>query len=144
MEIFERQMRIGLQRAQTSGCSDSVACPQIRDGSALWRMPTHELVLALRLKPRMSCPHCLKKFSFRQVLRPRNQWAYRVIGPFTTGASLAEHIRRCGIEFPNREGGSGFDWVPSFTMRNPAGKEFEADLGCWLSQAGLAIRPRRI
>src|SRR5207248_1795490 len=38
------------------------------------------------LKPRMACPHCLRRFTFPAGSPPnRNQWAYRVIGPFTTG-----------------------------------------------------------
>jgi hypothetical protein len=58
------------------------------------------------LKPRMSCPHCLKKFSFPSGSPPqRNQWAYRVIGPFYNRRFRWRSIlRRCSIEFPNREG----------------------------------------
>ncbi len=38
-------------------------------------------------------------------------------------------LRRCSIEFLGREGGARIELVPSFTMRNAAGKEFEADFG---------------
>jgi hypothetical protein len=44
VEILERECEQVFKGQQTSGRSDSVACPQIRDGSALWRMPAHELV----------------------------------------------------------------------------------------------------
>ncbi len=83
------------------------------------------------LKPRMSCPHCLKKFSFPSGSPPqRNQWAYRVIGPFTTGGFAGgAYCVGAALNFLTEKVARDSNWVPSFTMRNPAGEEFEADFG---------------
>jgi hypothetical protein len=83
------------------------------------------------LKPRMSCPHCLKKFSFPSGSPPqRNQWAYRVIGPFTTGGFAGgAYCVGAALNFLTEKVARDSNWVPSFTMRNPVGKEFEADFG---------------
>ena len=83
------------------------------------------------LKPRMSCPHCLRKFTFPSGSPPhRDQWAYRVIGPFTTGGFAGgAYCVGAALNFLSEKVVRTSNWVPSFTMRNAAGKEFEADFG---------------
>jgi len=83
------------------------------------------------LKPRMSCPHCLRKFDFPCGSPPhRDQWAYRVIGPFTTGGFAGgAYCVGAALNFLSENVARTSNWVPSFTMRNAAGKEFEADFG---------------
>jgi len=83
------------------------------------------------LKPRMSCPHCLKKFNFPSGSPPhRDQWAYRVIGPFTTGGFAGgAYCVGVALNFLTEKVARDSNWVPSFIMRNPAGREFEADFG---------------
>jgi hypothetical protein len=83
------------------------------------------------LRPRMSCPHCLKKFTFPSGSPPqRNQWAYRVIGPFTTGGFAGgAYCVGAALNFLIEKVARESNWIPSFTMRDAAGKEFEADFG---------------
>jgi hypothetical protein len=83
------------------------------------------------LRPRLSCPHCLKKFSFPSGSPPqRNQWAYRVIGPFTTGGFAGgAYCVGAALNFLIEKVARESSWIPSFTMRDAAGKEFEADFG---------------
>ena len=83
------------------------------------------------LKPRMSCPHCLKIFSFPSGSPPRrDQWAYRVIGPFTTGGFAGgAYCVGAALNFLADKVARESNWIPSFIMRNSAGQEFEADFG---------------
>ena len=83
------------------------------------------------LRPRMSCPHCLRRFTFPAGSPPnRNQWAYRVIGPFTTGGFAGgAYCVGAALNFLIEKVAREANWVPSFTMRDAAGKEFEADFG---------------
>lgn len=83
------------------------------------------------LAPKMSCPHCLAKFGFPSGTPPRrNDWAYRVIGPFTTGhLAGGAYCVATALNFLSENVARESNWVPSFTMRDAAGKEFEADFG---------------
>jgi hypothetical protein len=83
------------------------------------------------LKPRVSCPHCLKHFSFPSGSPPlRDQWAYKVIGPFTTGGFAGgAYCVGLALNFLIDKLARDSNWLPSFTMRNPAKQEFEADFG---------------
>src|SRR5271165_2259163 len=83
------------------------------------------------LKPRMSCPHCLKIFSFPSGSPPhRDQWSYRVIGPFTTGGFAGgAYCVGAALNFWAEKVARESNWIPSFIMRNSAGQEFEADFG---------------
>ena len=83
------------------------------------------------LKPRLSCPHCLKKFSFPSGSPPlRDQWAYRVIGPFTTGGFAGgAYCVAAALNFLADKIARNSNWVPSLIMRNAAGQQFEADFG---------------
>jgi hypothetical protein len=83
------------------------------------------------LAPRMSCPHCLAKFRFPSGSPPRrDEWAYRVIGPFTTGHFAGgAYCVATALHFLSEKVARTSNWVTSFTMRNAAGKEFEIDFG---------------
>jgi len=69
--------------------------------------------------------------------------AYRVIGPFTTGGFAGGAYCVGAALIPNREV-ARIELGAELTMRNPAGKEFEADFGMLAKPSRLAIRPRRI
>ncbi len=83
------------------------------------------------LAPRMSCPHCLRKFIFPSASPPRRKdWAYKVIGPFATGHFAGgSYCVATALNFLSDKVVRTSNWVTSFTMRNAAGKEFEADFG---------------
>jgi len=83
------------------------------------------------LKPSMSCPHCLKQFTFPSGSPPqRDQWAYKVTGPFTTGGFAGgAYCVGLALKFLTDKVAPDSNWVPSFTMRNGAGQGFEADFG---------------
>ncbi|HZQ20281.1 MAG TPA: hypothetical protein VFA90_16325 [Terriglobales bacterium] len=83
------------------------------------------------LKPKMPCPHCLRRFTFPAGSPPnRDQWAYRVVGPFTTGGFAGgAYCVGAALNFLIEKVSREANWIPSFTMRDAAGTEFEADFG---------------
>ncbi|MGA7848397.1 MAG: hypothetical protein WCA13_04755 [Terriglobales bacterium] len=83
------------------------------------------------LAPELSCPHCLANFHFPSGSPPhRDAWAYRVIGPFTTGHfGGGAYCVATALHFLSEKIARTSNWVPSFTMRNAVGNEFEADFG---------------
>jgi hypothetical protein len=129
-----------LERINTRGLSTST-----NHLNALVRSNVLKLGMALRcteclhtswfslesLAPRMPCPHCLAEFAFPSGSPPRrDDWAYRVIGPFTTGHFAGgAYCVATALHFLTEKVARTSNWVASFTMRNAAGREFEADFG---------------
>jgi hypothetical protein len=71
----------------------------------------------------------LKKFNFPSASPPKkDDWAYKAIGPFTTGGMAGgAYCVATALNFLSEKVARESNWVPSFTMRDAAGREFEAD-----------------
>jgi hypothetical protein len=133
MEVLERTNAGGLARSSSGHLNALVRSNVLKLGMALRCSECeHTSWFSLEsLAPRMSCPHCLAKFRFPSGSPPhRDAWAYRVIGPFTTGHfGGGAYCVATALHFLSEKIARTSNWVTSFTMRNAAGKEFEADFG---------------
>ena len=72
----------------------------------------------------LKCPHCMQEFSLVVDSPPRDDWAYRVLGPFAVeGFALGSYCVRTALQYLAEEVATASTWVPSFTMSR-------ADVNC--------------
>src|ERR1700674_1549987 len=64
----------------------------------------------------LTCPRCMQEFSFFVDSPPRDDWAYRVLGPFAVeGFALGSYCVAAALQFLAEEVAGACTWVPSFT-----------------------------
>jgi len=84
------------------------------------------------LSSSLKCPRCMQEFNFF-VDRPlRDEWAYRVLGPFAVeNFAFGSYCVAAALRFLAEEVAAASTWVPSFTMSR-ADASCEADFGMFL------------
>jgi hypothetical protein len=84
-----------------------------------------------RLDEQLSCDRCLAQFPFPANRPPERSWHYRAIGPFAVeNYALGSYAVALSLRFFSEIGSrEGLTWVPSFELKDKAGKKLEADLG---------------
>lgn len=84
----------------------------------------------------LKCPHCMQEFSLVVDSPPRDDWAYRVLGPFAVeGFALGSYCVAAALQYLAEEVATASTWVPSFTMSR-------ADVNCE-ADFGMFLRPTR-
>lgn len=84
------------------------------------------------LSSSLKCPRCLQVFSFFVDRPPRDEWAYRVLGPFAVeNFASGSYCVAATLRFLAEEIGAASTWVPSFEM-SQGETNCEADFGMFL------------
>ena len=86
------------------------------------------------IRPTLKCPRCMAEFQFPADQPPRDSWAYKVSGPFA--AENYAHGSYCvaaALRYFTEKQNHRATHIPSFQMKDPKGKELEADFGMFVA-----------
>jgi hypothetical protein len=82
----------------------------------------------------LKCPRCMRQFSLSADSPPRDDWAYRVLGPFAVeNFAHGSYCVAATLRFLAEEVAQACTWIPSFEMSRPD-MQCEADFGMFLRQ----------
>jgi len=80
----------------------------------------------------LKCSRCMRQFDLVVDSPPRDEWAYRVFGPFAVkNFAAGSYSVGLALQFLAKEVGAASTWIPSFTMSR-ANVDCEADFGMFL------------
>jgi len=84
------------------------------------------------LSSSLECPRCMQEFSFFVDKPPRDEWAYRVLGPFAVeNFAFGSYSVAAALRFLEEEVAAASTWVPSFAISR-GDASWEADFGMFL------------
>ena len=84
------------------------------------------------LAPVLKCPRCMRQFELLVDRPPRDEWAYRVFGPFAVeNYAAGSYCAAMALQFLAEEVAAASTWIPSFQMSR-ADMSCEADFGMFL------------
>lgn len=86
----------------------------------------------------LKCPRCMRQFDLLVDSPPRDEWAYRVFGPFAVeNFATGSYCVAIALQFLAEEVAAASTWIPSFNMLR-AGSNCEADFGMFLRPTYLS------
>jgi hypothetical protein len=84
------------------------------------------------LSSTLKCPRCMRQFDLPVDSPPRDEWAYRVLGPFAVeNFAFGSYCVAAALQFLAQEVAQACTWIPSFEMAHGDVK-CEADFGMFL------------
>jgi hypothetical protein len=91
-----------------------------------------------QLSSTLKCPRCMRQFNLLVDSPPRDDWAYRVFGPFAVeNYAAGSYSAAIALQFLAEEVAAACTWIPSFTMSG-AEANCEADFGMFLRPGPLS------